>query len=56
MAFGQDIDPQAERLKRAQQQREEYVEEPEPDRFDECKNGGLFCSVLFSILFQKEIK
>lgn len=37
MAFGQDIDPQAERAKRAQQQREEYVEEPEVDRFDECK-------------------
>ena len=34
MAFGQDIDPQAERLKRARQ-RPEYVEEPEVDRFDE---------------------
>lgn len=36
MAFGQDIDPQAERLKRMAEP-VEYEEEPELDRFDECK-------------------
>jgi len=42
MAFGQDIDPQAERLKRARQ-RPEYVEEPEVDRFDEREYYCLCC-------------
>jgi hypothetical protein len=37
MAFGKDIDPAAERLKRRSQP-VEYEEEPEPDRFDECKD------------------
>ncbi|KAL4240777.1 hypothetical protein ACF0H5_001565 [Mactra antiquata] len=39
MAFGQDIDPQAERLKRLQlaRQQQQYEEEPEVDRFDELQ-------------------
>lgn len=48
MAFGQDIDPHAERLKRQQlaRQQKQEVEEPEIDRFDECeynKTSVLVC-------------
>ena len=40
MAFGQDIDPNLERLRRQQELRDMDLEEPRPvDRFDECKQN-----------------